>query len=263
MDRPLFRLYNGGVSLSFPLRRPPSDYPALLRAVGLEDVKCMEDPLLEGETLHFYRSGVSCRAVEISATEVRLLACSCPEDYDLAFRFLAAMGEERPAVDVDAQIRADLRALAEAIARDGTLTIQGPVRPFYIGPSLIREVAGRAERLFEAMRRVQYAQGVFAANILPVAAPEPFTVTAWPEGVRVLFPPVDYLVLESDIFLPSSALPDVAGDRFHLIDEKQSIVDAFEGEEWKRLLERVEKHRAYPVEPPRAARDRKWWQFWR
>lgn len=239
--------------LSFSAPQPTVSHEEILKRVGLEDLACAESCVPEGEwpetTLHYYRSGVSCRAVEISRGEVRILACSCPEDYDLAFRFLAAFGAPAPAVDIPAQIRADLAALK---AQSQILTLDGPIREFHIGPRLWSEIGDNPDRLFAAMRRTQYVNvsEYYAANVIPVDAPEPFTVAAWTEGVRTLFPAVDYIVLENTLFMPASVLPEVAGDRFQWLDEKQSLVEAFEGEDWKRLLKRVE------------AMRRPWWKFW-
>lgn len=255
------------MSQSFTVTCSP-DHAQILAQIALEDLTCCEEAVPEGlwpeGTLHYYRAGVSCRAVEITREagrlEIRALACSCPEDIDLANRFLSAFGATGAFED---RGQADLRALSGEISRSGqTFTMDGPVRPFHIGPRLLSEIGEHPERLYQAMRRVQYVEDAFAANVLQVAAPEPFTVTGWTKGVRTLFPAVDYVVLEDNIFLPSVALPQVVGERFQWLDEKQSLVEPFEGEDWKRLLERVQPHRAYPVDPPRAKPERPWWRFW-
>lgn len=291
------------MSYSFRIRAPaPPPYPGVLAAVGIEELACGEGDPGDGPwpdgTLHFYRPGVSCRAAEITfhlgEFEIRILACSAPEDYDVAFRFVEALGrvcaptvtpedgaefpagelrKRRDAKWIEDQIEGGLAVLRSLIREKGeTVAFDGAVRPFHIGPRLLSELEGASfpNRLFEAIRAAQHVDTsrYFPASVLPVAADPAFTVTAWTEGVAYLFPPVDYLVLQTEkisdesVFLPHAALPDVAGDRFRWLDEKQALVEAFEGGDWSSLMKRARERRAYPLDPPRKLK-KKWWRPWR
>jgi hypothetical protein len=167
-------------------------------------------PLLSGpwpdSVLHFYRTGVSIRSVEVGydanqeggAFTVRIMTLSSPEDYDLALRFVAAAagvlgtdvtaedGEDSfPADELRARYGADWvarmnRSGASAIAaiigeQNGPVTLSGPQRPTHIGPNMLAGVRAShpgdndnlAAGLHALMRRVQWAdEGYFAASVL-------------------------------------------------------------------------------------------------
>ena len=61
--------------------------------------------------------------------------------------------------------------------------------------------------------------------------------------------------------VPISELPELAGNRFHWLDEKQFAIDATPAAELSALYERAA---AVAIDPYRKARGkRRWWQFWR
>src|SRR5262249_28608280 len=91
------------------------------------------------------------------------------------------------------------------------------------------------------------------------AEEDSFTVTAWGPGVRYLFPNVEYLAVIEDMegeghfLVPYEAVKEIAGDHCSWIDEKQTLVEPFDEDEWPELLARARKHE---VDPSEAGKDK-------
>src|SRR5262249_2652463 len=136
--------------------------------------------------LHFYLPGLSIRAIEAvwedGTFQVRIMAFSGPEEYDLAFAFLERAaelydgdvepedGEPVPAERLreaygPAWIEGQLslfQVLPQMARQQGnTLQVMGPVRPFHLGRRLLGELEEDGppeelpERIIALMRRVQ------------------------------------------------------------------------------------------------------------
>jgi hypothetical protein len=116
--------------------------------------------------VHLFLPGVSTRGVEVchqhGAVNVRLLACSSPEDYELGLRFVRATAElagagvrpedsdELAVAELDGrygadwaarQVRSATRLVAQVARERGQVTIRGPVRDFYLGERLLAELS--------------------------------------------------------------------------------------------------------------------------
>ncbi len=252
--------------------------------VCAEDVGA--DEAWPDESLHFHRHGVSCREIGIGYAEgafrIGVPAFAAAEDFDLAIRFAESFAEQCDSVieteegetlspgrarDTlnDEWIRERIEAWTEKLfamvrREQGCYQIPGPVRSFYIGPRVSSELTEGAPaeelsgRLAEAIRRVQYAyeDTHFAVSVMALrvkGTDGEVTASAWGEGVAHLFAPVDFLVVGGDrsLFVPYESLPEVAGDRLSWLDERQALVEAAEGEDWKGILQRAERHAAPPA----------------
>lgn len=167
------------------------------------------------------------------------------------------------------QVKSLFGMLPAMVARekDTALQVPGAVRPFWIGSRLMKELteAGPAEslpqRIIAAIRKVQYLdpEEYFCASVMEVSSKEgegtedeSFTVTAWGPGVRYLFPVVDYLAIIEDMegeghfLVPYDAVHEIAGDHCSCLDEKQTLVEPFDEDEWPELLARARKHEVDP-----------------
>jgi hypothetical protein len=242
-----------------------------------------------GDFVHLYRAERSLRALELSwddgTFQVRIMAFSSPEDYELALAIVGRAAEfyesEVTPEDGDAiplgQFRRkysqawaarEIEVLFEMLPKmldkeTGTLQLMGAVRPFHLGQRLMGELraAGPAEgltdRIIEAMRRVQNVDQdeyycASALRVEPRNGGKKFTVAAWAPGVRYLFPQVDYLAVieppSGHFLVPYKKLSAIAGDRWSWLDEEQTLVEPFEDEEWTALLERARPFATDPAE---------------
>jgi hypothetical protein len=113
------------------------------------------------------------------------------------------------------------------------------------------------QRIIDAMRKVQHVdpEEYFCASVMEVKSKtddQSFTVTAWGPGVRYLFPNVEYLAVIEDMegeghfLVPYEAIQEIAGDHCSLIDEKQTLVEPFDDDEWPELIKRARKHEVDP-----------------
>ena len=279
------------MSFTFTIQGARPDYPALEAALSARfgsRLSCddpPEGPWQGNHYTHVYLWGVSTRAVEIGAGDdgvsVRIMSCSCTEDHELA---LAAVehfasggrivepeyGESGPweairgdwegewttqSVESGATILPRMLAGGEIA---GPLTLPGPVRDFVIGPWLAGQLepvdASYAERLFERIRAVQYAdleEQYFRASVLELQVADDRTrsLVVWAPGVAYLFPYVELIVVHAEdyLFIPSEALFELAGDACTRLDERQALVEAIdEGPAWDALIERARVHVVQP-----------------
>ena len=243
--------------------------------------------------LHFYRHGQSTRSVEVvregNEMQVRILSLSSPVDYELAFRFVELLGgdgtvrhEEAdafPAAEVASRFRGDWMARDLAVSITGLVdavrsgapstyaSVSGPVRPVHIGARLLDEVSDEdgdvdPMALIEAARRIQNLEGYQEREHLPawgIAGPAS-EVAIWDPAIPSLFSQVTHVgvrLSDTNGYVPISALPDVAGERFCFLDDAQFVIDAIPEAERPAMLERA---RALGVP---AGGPKKWWQLWK
>lgn len=258
--------------------RPPS-FPDLLDAVGGPNLRSVQ-PYCRGSSWdglrwHFYRHGDSARCIEITHSDERFTVTvaspSSDEEYDLAFAFLEAAaqmldspvfvndGPPVPAIDlrsvcnlewVEQTIDEGVRAILEVVGNGGLVTLDGPVRPFFVGPRLLGELLNDTPReqlpgrLMAVMKAVQYVppEEYYPAETLFLRCPDDSRASfaVWAEGVRYLFPDVDFLAMLDEVgepfFVPGSELPQLAGPAFRWLDERQALVEAVDGADWVILL---------------------------
>jgi hypothetical protein len=138
-----------------------------------------------------------------------------------------------------------------ALIRDGKgpLEIPGPNRAFSIGPRVLLQLGPDQPHLalLEAIRRVQWipirTAGIFIANAK--SDNREVKLAMW-FGEEVVFPAVDFACLSADphgevtdkpeVFLiPAARVPDLAGERWTPIDERQGILADF-GDDWPALV---------------------------
>jgi hypothetical protein len=285
------------MSFSFYLDLPkPPPLGGLLEPIPY-DILCVEEEEIdpaddwpEGYT-HLFREHLSTCAVEIkrvtSRFQVRIMDFAAPEDYELALGVveqlakwgqvetiepedlepmpLAALQKRYGNQWIAEQVQSLFGMLPGMVAKekDASLQVPGPVRPFWIGPRLLKELmeAGPEkslpERIIAAIRKVQYVdpEEYFCAAVMEVSSKttdESFTVTAWGPGVRYLFPNVEYLAVIEDMegeehfLVPYKAIHEIAGDYCSWLDEEQTVVEPFDDDEWPKVLERARKHEVDP-----------------
>ncbi len=234
---------------------------------------------------HVFLWGVSTRSVELAQVEdgfqVRIMSCSCAQDYELALRTVEIVAQATGGmIEAEFGNEVTVETLREEFGRDwvnsmvtsgasflprlvasesmkGPLTLPGPVRDFVFGPRVIAELAGPeetfAERLFEKIRQVRYFddEEYYQAKKMKVTPNDgkPVDVAIWGEGVTYLLPNVKLLVLMADdapIFVPAEAIWELAGDACRALDDAQVLVEAIEGDEWLAVIERALKLAVVP-----------------
>jgi hypothetical protein len=261
--------------------RTPLTFGDLQRAVGLtlgttEQVR--PGDALRG-LLHLYQPGVSTRALELDVHDdrlaVRILACSSPEDHELAMAIVEVVAARRGAADVQpedgdpvpigelrgrydgewaaGQITSGARVVAHmAEVNPGKLiTLDGPVRPFLVGGRLIAELreGGPTEqfgsRLIEAMRRTQWPPDCYPASVIEVSGGSSSTVrlaVLTGQG-RTLLPDVDAIALMDraggQLYVPADALAELLPGHTRFLDERHLIVEAVDEISWEELIRRA------------------------
>lgn len=180
------------MSLTISVSCVPQVTPAeLFAAAGYPELRCREE--LDGDSdwpqgvVFLYLPGVSCRALEVTCSddsfEVRFLAFSSAEDYRCGLKLLQAVATADASFSVegiDGQVAAgnlatvcDETWIGEAVSSSmmmlnlvrtmkHTVTVNGPIRSFRIGPELLAELAApagddggsRGRGLVSALRRL-------------------------------------------------------------------------------------------------------------
>lgn len=259
-------------TFSAALAEPPT-YEEVFAALP-PDVRCgsvdpdeLGGPMDEDQILHVYAWGVSTRSVELAwqrgSFSVRILACSCAEDYRMALECIAAVAraggadivseegtrfspDEWEADYGDEWIVPHVRSMIDAmfmIEPEATGTMPGPTREFHLGPRTRRAVDAEAARtgdrvgaLFSRMRELFYPSedAYYAANAMRVTTKDgtAYTATAWMPQIGYLFPKVDYLLVpdgDDMLHVPFDALEELAGrERVRWIDEERPLVEPIE-----------------------------------
>jgi hypothetical protein len=186
--------------------------------------------------------------------QVRIMTCSSRADYELGVRVADTLArmmnstvqpeDSEPMSREDAWRKYDDAWIDKLVAwgpdvaaqivdeKQKTMTMGGPKRPFHLGPRFLAELraAGPAatlgERLLAAMVAVQSVdERYFAADTMRVApkgaaAGAGFTMAVWAADVTYLFPDVQHFALhglERPLFIPASAGPTIAGDKWRYL----------------------------------------------
>jgi hypothetical protein len=219
---------------------------------------------------HFYIKDVTCRSVEIAYEEsgyrVRIMSCSAPEDYELAFSLVESIAylkkkttvlteqdemlnvaELRQKFDrawVDGEIQSAFEMVLRT-AEKNVISLEGATRQFYVGPRLVSELLAlesnerRLETFFQTQRHVQHlnTDGYYSANTMLVGNP-PRPMTSWTANLPYFFPWVTHfsvITMQSpkDLFIaPADKLLEIVGDKVTWLDEKQTLVKAIPKDEW-------------------------------
>jgi hypothetical protein len=166
------------VSFSFSVATAtPPPLASIVDRIDVEDLRFEEGEEVAAAgaawppmCVHLFRPGVSTRGIEVchgnGGVTVRLLACSAPEEHELALRFVRATADlagapVRPqdagelAVDeLDGrygaewavhQVRSAALLMAQVVRERGLVTVRGPVRDFHLGERLLTELQTGAE----------------------------------------------------------------------------------------------------------------------
>ena len=222
---------------------------------------------------HLFREGVSTRTTEITVDEtefaIRIFSMASPEDVELAVALAEYVAEHAGVELVSSEQGGSLTpdAIAEyysaawaekqlvsghhvlsAVVRDRkeTIEIPGPHRSFCLGPRVLLQLGPDQPhlRLLEAIRRVQWipvrTAGTFLANAK--SDQREIKLAVW-LGEEVVFPAVDFAGISADphaekpeVFLiPAARVPELAGERWTPIDEKQGLLEDFGGD-WPALV---------------------------
>ncbi|MEJ7596387.1 MAG: hypothetical protein WKG01_00640 [Kofleriaceae bacterium] len=269
------------MSFSFyvPVSDPPS-LQAIEKAVDLAGwrVQSEVDVLAEGAVCHPLLIGRSARGVELAyeqgRLQVRIMTCSSHGDHELALAIVRAVAKPGVMIDpedgesmaVDALLERhgpdwiDEQVLAGtgyplSLAADGqTITLSAPRRSFYLGPRLHAELASAGdgtigERLLAAMIALQAIDDddFYKAEALEVSrGEEAFTLAVWAPEVSYLFPPVErFAIIRDDgssFMIPAERGPEVGGDAWRWVDERQAIVAARTGYPWVCMVELAHEH---------------------
>ena len=247
---------------------------AISRALHINDLRSLEDvpppgtPWPDG-IRHLFRHDISTRTTEITCGggefAVRMFSLASREDVELAVALAeyvaehtgasvvsSEQGGEMPPDEletfystawVDKQIESGFRVVSSLI-RDGKgpIEIPGPNRSFCCGPRVLLQLGG-GDAMVEAIRRVQW---------IPIRTAAQFTANAKTDnreiklaiwlGEEVVFPNVEFagisdpLAEQRSVFMiPASRIPELAGERWTPIDEKQGIVAEL-GDDWPAVV---------------------------
>jgi hypothetical protein len=222
---------------------------------------------------HLFREGVSTRTTEITVDKsefaIRMFSMASHEDVALAIALAEYVAEHAGAARVDSEQAGELtpdemtayytaewvdkqlvsgHGVLSALVRDRkeTIEIPGPHRSFCLGPRVLLQLGPDKPhlRLLEAIRRVQWIPVRTAGTFLATAKSDQreIKLAVW-LGEEVVFPAVDYAGISADptvekpeVFLiPAARVPELAGERWTPIDERQGLIEDF-GNEWPALV---------------------------
>ncbi len=249
---------------------------------SLEDVLPPGEPWPDG-IRHLFREDLSTRTTEITCGggefTVRMFSMASPEDIELAIALVTYVAEHagvaevasesrgRIAVDelanvydaawVETQLRSGHGAIAMLVREDnGPIEVPGPNRSFVAGARVLLQLGTDKPhlQLLEAIRRVQW---------IPIRTGSVFTARAKSDnreiklamwlGEEVVFPNVEFCGIATDpgadkpvvFMIPAARVPELAGERWTAIDERQGILADFGGD-WPALVEAA---RAFEMTP--------------
>ena len=238
--------------------------------------------------IHLHRDGRSTRGIEVeagpSALSIRMLACANDADWELAFALFEGVGvasidgedgttarianARRELGEVrERELAAALAAVRVAVESGQDMEMSGVVREVYIGPGMLAEVGTDAQALLERIRRVQYieAEGfefVARSNLgLMMGLGVDLGFSIWNPERAQAFGPTSHLGMAASVSLhvPLDVLPELLGNRFARLDEKQFTIDAVPEHEIPQLVERAKPFTFNPYKKL----EKKWWQFWK
>ncbi len=224
---------------------------------------------------HAFRWGVSTRTVELGMSEdsfqVRIMSCSCPEDFELALAIVefvanqydaeieSEYGNTCSAAELHSEFDQDwidemadrgatiLPRMLESGDVAGPLTIPGPRKNFVFGERVQAEVGpvddGYADRLFDKIREVRYFDPdeiYFHANVMQIENDGERTLfSVWGPGVDYVFPDVSNLVIVDDrhIMIATEDIERLPHVNFRFLDDQQLVVDAVPEANWPEVVE--------------------------
>lgn len=262
-----------------------------LQLMQIDQLSCVEPAAVAEKHLigvrHFFIPNVSCRGSEVAAEEdgysVRILACSAPEEYELAFTLVETIakltngkisGECGSSVTVE-QLRskfdsgwinndldgsfAAVKSAAAGLTDGEYLSLSGAVRPFYVGPRMFQELnkLGSEESMrnvfFEKFRAVQYVDPelyfIPPIRVFPKSSKE---LVVWGPECPYFFSAIQVFALVSPddgvppLFVDSNCLQELAGKRISWLDEKQALVSSVAESDWPDFLLRARKFEIDP-----------------
>jgi len=249
---------------------------------SLEDVPPPGEPW-PGGVRHLFREEVSTRTTEITSSggelTVRMFSLASPEDVELAIAVVTYIAEHagvsevasesRGAIAVselanvydatwiDNQLRSGHGALGTLVREGkGPIEMPGPNRSFVVGARVLLQLGTDKPhvQLLEAIRRVQW---------IPIRSGSVFTAQAKSDqreikiamwlGEELVFPYVEFCGIAIDpgadkpavFMIPAARVPELAGDRWTAIDERQGII-ADVGGEWAAIVEAARKFEVTP-----------------
>jgi hypothetical protein len=247
---------------------------AISRALHINDLRSLEDvpppgtPWPDG-IRHLFRHDVSTRTTEITCGggefAIRMFSLASREDVALAVALAEYVAEHTGASVVTSEQGGELppdeletfystawadkqiesgHAMVSALIRDGKgpIEIPGPNRSFCVGPRVLLQLGG-AQAMVEAIRRVQWIPIRTAAQFGANAKTDnrEIKLAIW-IGEEVVFPNVEFAGIsdpsasERTVFMiPASRIPELAGERWTPIDEKQGILAEF-GDDWPAVV---------------------------
>lgn len=287
-------------SFHVELDAPPRYEEVLgVTAVELDTAEGLADdlppgPWAEGHVLAVWQHETSTRPIELSwedgAFGVRILACSCPEDYELGLELVCEVARAadaeiesedsvRFAPDdraehygpawIEDHIRANVAVAVmqaeEAAADGGVLQLPGPTASFHFGQRVLdaiddADADDAHEALFTQMRSLFYFddERYYRANAMVAKFEDgrEIILTALAPGVAYVFPPVEYLAVlaEPSFEIRRADLPELLGDSsVTWLDDSHMQIDALEGAEWQAFVERARAKAVQTGLPPRDA----------
>ncbi len=263
-----------------------------LQLMQIDQLSCAEPEAASEKHLigvrHFFIPNLSCRGSEVAAEEdgysVRILACSAPEEYELAFTLVETIakltngkisGECGSSVTVE-QLRskfdsewinndldgsfAAVKSAAAGLTKGEYLSLSGAVRPFYVGPRMFEEFRklGSEESLrnefFEKFRAIQYIDPelyyIPSIKVFPQSSKE---LIIWGPGCQSFIPAVQVFALVSledevpPLFVGSDCLQELAGEKISWLDEKQALVSSVDESDWPDFLSKARKFEIDPA----------------
>jgi hypothetical protein len=276
--------WRGAMTFTFTVRAPermPLTFGGLQRALGVE-VRAVErvaanDPVRG--LLHLYRPGVSTRAVEVevqddgSGVDVSVFSVASTEDHALAVTLVEAIAINRGTATVETE-EENVVSLADLRDRYGTewatrqlafgvrtvarmvdenpgslITMQGPIRPFFLGTRLMAELRGGGaaesivDRLVHAMRRTQWPPDCFAASVMAVSggpSEKRVRLAVLTGQTRTLLPDVDAVALRDSaggqLYVPPADVARLLPEHARYLDERHLLVEAVEPARWDELI---------------------------
>jgi hypothetical protein len=249
---------------------------------SLEDVPPPGEPWPEG-IRHLFREDVSTRTTEITSSggvlTVRMFSMASPEDIELAIAVVEYIAEHAGVAVVESESRGTLAVNELANVYDATwietqlisghgalgtlvregkgpIELPGPNRSFVIGARVLLQLGPDKphRRLLEAIRHVQWIP-IRSGSIFTAQAKSDhrqITIAMW-LGEEVVFPDVEFCGIAVDpdadkptVFLiPAARVPELAGERWTAIDERQGIL-AEVGGDWAAVVEAARRFQVTP-----------------
>jgi hypothetical protein len=248
---------------------------------AVEEATPADDAFARSVFYHPYLRGRAARGIELGwdddTFEVRILTCSSRADYELGVKTALVLarlanatvhpeGDEPLSIDsarakygdawIDRMLVSGPPIVLQMAAKNG-IVLSGPRRDFHIGPRFVSELRNRPsdmrpeEQLLDAMVRVQDVdeERWYPASVMRVTPKQggedaAFTLAVWAPDVSYVFPSVELFAITSaeNLLVPHEKGPELAGDRWTWLDEKNALVEKTPQREWDDFVTRARKH---------------------